>query len=172
MKADLRKSEEKYWLGETTLEEEEILRRAAADKDPALSAELIAAMGHFSDARDITLDDDFDKAFWQKADEHEKGGGKIFPLHIVLRYAAAAAVIAVIVFGTYTYFDAPQGADTQVAVTEADTFDNPEEAREAVLEALNFAAEKLNEGKAPAREIKRFHITKMTLIGKPATKEN
>lgn len=172
MKGDLHKTEEKYWRGETTLEEEEVLRRAAARKDPALSAELVSAFSLLTREAEERLGDDFDEAFWQKAGEKRGVGGKVFPLHLIMRYAAAAAVLALMVAGVYSYFDARPESGPQTALAEEDTFDDPEEAMEAVLEALNFASEKLNQGKAPAREIKRFHHTKMTVMGKAVREEN
>lgn len=171
MKEDLRKTEEKYWQGKTTLEEEEVLRKAAECEDPALSSELITAMKLLTEKAEANLGEDFDEDFWQKADQKSRGAGKIFPLHFIIRYAAAAAVLAIIFAGAYHYFDTRSESGPQTALAEEDTFDDPEEAMQAALEALNFASEKLNKGQVPAREIKRFHHTKMTLIGKPAKAE-
>lgn len=154
--------EEKYWQGETTLEEEARLKQAAAAGEEGISEALRRAFAAIDDAGAAALDRDFDAAFWQKA---EAGSNRSMgPLSVWMRYAAAAVVLIAVTISAFYLYDNKQEAPIAIHTTD-DTFEDPEEAFRQALEALQFASEKLNHGKEPAREIRRFHQTKLTIAG-------
>lgn len=169
MKAELHKLEEKYWQGKTTLEEEAVLKRAVAESREGLSGALRAVMNDAAAAGMPELDNDFDDAFWQKAESRDaSAGGAILPLALWLRYAAAAVILIAVTTGAFHFFQNEDPAIESVAsVEQVDSFEDPEEALKEAIEALNFASEKLNSAKKPAEEIKRFHQSKMTITGNP-----
>jgi len=167
MAAELHKLEEKYWQGKTTLEEEALLKRAAADGLDGLSETLQIVLDDAGTECTRELDADFDVAFWQKVEERgAKRGGMILPLTLWMRYAAAAVVLIAVTSGSFYFFQNDYAPSNTVAVTESsDTYEDPEVALKQAIEALNFASEKLNAGQKPAGEIKRFHQSKLTITG-------
>lgn len=154
--------EEKYWQGETTLEEEARLKQAAAAGEAGISEALRYAFAAIDDAGGQVLGGDFDTAFWQKAEAQR--GGALGPLSVWMRYAAAAVVLIAVTISAFYLYHNQQDAPI-AAYTADDTFEDPEEAFRQAVEALQFASEKLNHGQQPAREIRRFHQTKLTIAG-------
>lgn len=169
MKAELHKLEEKYWQGKTTLEEEAALKRAVAEGREGLSDALLAVMNDATAAGLPELGDDFDDAFWQKAESRDpSSGGTLLPLALWMRFAAAAVLLIAVTTGAFYFFqNEKQNIETVASAEPEDSFEDPEEALKEAMEALNFASEKLNSAKKPAGEIKRFHQSKMTITGNP-----
>lgn len=174
MKAELHKLEEKYWRGETTLEEEAALKRAVAERREGLTDALRAVMNDAAAAGLPELGDDFDDAFWQKADSRDASSGPtVLPLALWMRYAAAAVLLIAVTTGAFYFFqNEKQNTEAVASAGPEDSFEDPEEALKEAIEALNFASEKLNAGKKPAGEIKRFHQSKMTITGGTAPSGN
>ncbi len=168
MHTELNKLEAKYWAGNTTLEEEATLRKAALRSDASLSRGLIAALCNMEEAGTATLPQSFDQDFWTIAEAPQKNGGLVVNLAMLMRYAAAAAVLAVVaITAFYLLKSSPEPVPTQVVLMNPyeDTFSDPDEALAAAMQALGMAGEKLNKGKQPVKEIKRFHQTKAAIAG-------
>jgi chorismate synthase len=166
MGMDWTKLEEKYWRGESTLEEESALREAAKSTEAALSATLRRALLSLDAVNEPSLGDDFDAQFWRKTEEQEEmtQNGPL-TLSIMMRYAAAAVVLVAMGFtiAHLLSIQDPLIEMNQTAVVE-DSFDDPEQALHAATQALGLASEKLNEVQQPLKEIKRFHQSKTAVV--------
>lgn len=163
------KLEAKYWQGESTLEEEAALRKAAQAGEPALSAVLINALKSIDAAGHATLDDGFEEDFWAKVEAAEsspQGGGLVFTLASFMRYAAAAAIVVALGLTVMHLLKSDEEVPATVVTAEsADTYTDPEEAFKAATEALGLASAKLNEAQQPVKEIKRFYQSKAAITG-------
>lgn len=158
--------EAKYWKGESSLAEEQELRRyVLANKDKVSKAlwDLFVAVDEIKEAR---LDDDFDTAFWNSVSKRSNGRSGNFHSFHFMRYAATGIIILGLAIGFFAIIDATDEPENTVAITESeDTYSDPEQAFEETKKALFFASEKLNKGIEPASEIKRFHNSKMSITG-------
>jgi hypothetical protein len=180
----LKQLEEKYWQGETSLEEEGELKSAALMGDEALSPEFIELMTSISDEIDqsnVQLDDSFESEFWAAIEEKNDPKivrGRFTPLEFV-RYAAAAVVLLCFSFAIwYAVGDTDQAA-VVASVQQEEQFESPEEAFEEAKQALSFASSKLNKAKKPIQNIEKFHQATLSVAGmnynktaKDSTNEN
>ncbi|MGB6037090.1 MAG: hypothetical protein WBG42_12530 [Cryomorphaceae bacterium] len=166
----LKQLEEKYWQGETTLEEERELKSAARNNPEALSHEFIQLVASLNDEienENIKLDDSFETEFWEAVAEKEDPKiirGRFTPLEFV-RYAAAAVVIVCFSFAIWYAVEetSPEGA--VASVSQQEQFESPEEAFEEAKKALTFASSKLNRVKKPLEKIEKFHQATMSVAG-------
>ncbi len=170
MKRDWSRLEEKYWKGESSLEEEAQLRKAALSGEAGISEALRQVMAGIGEQGQPVLDSDFEDAFWRKAES--KSGSKTSLRRMwAWRYAAAAAVIAFIGLIAIQLWQKPEAEEIAAHPTHGvDTFEDPEEAFRQAVEALHFASEKLSRGAEPVREIRRFHQSKVTISGANSAK--
>jgi hypothetical protein len=164
--------EEKYWQGETSLEEENELKSAALNGEEGLSPEftdLVKSLREDDEAP--SLDSSFDDAFW--AAVNEKEDPKIIkrnftPLHMV-RYAAAAVVLLCFSAGIW-YALAENDHSEAVATTVVESeFESPEAAFEEAKKALSFASAKMNKAKEPVQKIEKFHQATLSVAGMGTT---
>lgn len=159
--------EKRYWSGDTTLDEEREILEGVKSGVPGASDELVSLFGELAQSKEQMLDADFDADFWQIAnDDKSIGGSRIFTLSLFMRYAAVGIILVGLSFALWDIILKDEPANT-VAQTEmaTDTFDDPQKAFEETKRALMFASEKLNKGKEPMKEIKRFYTTKMSITG-------
>lgn len=159
--------EEKYWAGETSLEEERILKSAALEKHPGLSDELKALLGSTAKAADLELDADFDASFWDRVEAPVARKPFILQFANVLKYAAAVLVLLGITAVVWNLIDRSETeqSNTSTEISAADTYEDPEIAFEQAKKALALASEKFNKGAEPMGEIKRFHSAQMSITG-------
>ena len=160
--------EKRYWSGESSLDEEQELKDAIRDGVHGASEQLVSLFQELEQNKDKMLDSNFDSEFWQKAtDEKNNGGARIFTLSLFMRYAAVGVILFGITFALWSIImkdeSVPKIAKTNV--TSIDTFDDPQVAFEETKRALMFASEKLNKGKEPMTEIRRFYNAKMSIAG-------
>src|SRR5690554_2075444 len=167
--------EKKYWKGKTSLQEEIELQNAVRSGSDAVSDLLTSIFNATAQSREISLDDDFDSAFWQKANvEHNDNRGLVFTLSAFMRYAAVG-IILLGIGGVVWNLAFKTDNKVEVAQTEftiVDTYDDPEKAFEETKKALMYASQKLNQGKEPLGEIKRFYNAKMSIAGTPVDTVN
>ena len=168
---EIKKLEEKYWLGETSLEEERRLKDAIRNFPDSLSKSLIDTLQIVEEQKtgmdELKLGDDFDTEFWDsvgQADPKIKTF-KIKPLHFV-RYAAAAIILIGFSFGIWYAINetSVEQASTPISSTQ-DSFNSPEEAFEEAKRALSFASSKRNRAEEEAKKINRFHQATMSVTG-------
>lgn len=170
-RARLEYLEKKYWQGKTSLEEENELKNAVQSGVDEVSRSLISVFNSTSQSHSVSLDDDFDTAFWQKAKGHSVDSQtRVFTLSVFMRYAAVGIILLGIsgVLWTLVLKDDYQEEVAQTKFINVDTYDDPERAFEETKKALMYASQKLNEGKKPLVEIKRFYNAKMSITGTPA----
>ncbi|MCZ4408303.1 hypothetical protein O3Q51_05755 [Cryomorphaceae bacterium 1068] len=166
----LKQLEEKYWKGETSLEEERELKSAAIEGCEDLSpefSELMAAISDEADKSDVQLDDSFESDFWEAVEEKNDPKivrGRFTPLEFV-RYAAAAVVLLCFSFAIwYAVGDTDQAA-VVASVQQEEQFESPEKAFEEAKQALSFASSKLNKAKKPVQNIEKFHQATLSVAG-------
>lgn len=160
--------EKRYWAGESSLDEENELKEAVKNGEDGISIQLASLFQEIAQNKDQMLDADFDSDFWQKANnEKDNGGARIFTLSLFMRYAAVGVILFGITFALWNIIlkDEPSQDIAQTKITAIDTFDDPQVAFEETKRALMFASEKLNKGKEPIKEIKRFYNAKMSIAG-------
>lgn len=177
--------EEKYWRGETSLEEERELRSVSESRPDELSPEFVqlaASLRCESGASAQQLDDAFETEFWAAVEEVPDSKvvrGRFTPLHFV-RYAAAAVVFLCFSFAIWYAVEEKSAAKQSLALVQSDgQFESPEKAFEEAKKALAFASSKLNKVKKPVRKIEKFHQATLSVAGmnynrtvKDSTNEN
>jgi len=162
--------EEKYWRGDTTLEEEKVLKSAALNQDKALSADFIALTESLQaeiDSASASLDESFDTDFWAAVNEKENSKiirGNFSPLHMV-RYAAAAVILLCFSIGIWYSLAENEKSNTVATTAVEGDFESPEAAFEEAKKALSFASAKLNKAKEPVRKIEKFHQATLSVAG-------
>lgn len=170
-KARLAYLEKRYWEGKTSLEEENELKKAVQSGGIEVSAPLSAVFRATFQSHNITLDDDFDAAFWQKATNQDNNQrGRLFTLSSFMRYAAVGIIVLGIGGAIWTLI-LRENHPAEIAQSETltvDTYDDPEIAFEETKRALMYASQKLNQGKEPLGEIKRFYNAKISIAGMSA----
>ena len=156
---------EKYWKGETTLEEEAQLRRYFRESDPPAPLRPVAALFQHYEARP-GLGKDFDERL-----EAQLGESKTAPMWPAL--LKIAAVVAVFLAGAlwlkHSYLvDTPVAAP--VAVVASDTYEDPEQAYEEAKQALLLVSSLMNEGTAHLTKLEEFDQAQETVKESPKTK--
>jgi hypothetical protein len=164
----IKKLEEKYWRGETTLAEEEELKRARMRQGQSISASL-NEVGNFNDELSKQeLPADFDRDLWMRINQPAATKqARVLTLAHFMRYAAAGIILFALSFVIWSIV-ADGSSDkikNQMVTNYEDTYNDPELALEQTKRALMFASEKLNEGKSQMKEIKRFHHTQVSITG-------
>lgn len=136
---------ERYWICETSLEEEQILRAFFSQKE--LPEELAAYRELFAAAptADETLGDDFDAKVLAAIDEPPTVKARTIkmPRRLMPLFKAAAAVAIMITIGNAAQFSIREGGnedDINYAAYQ-DTFTDPETAYDNVQDALQLVSE-------------------------------
>jgi len=163
----IKKLEEKYWKGETSLEEEQELKRIAAENPDRLSpylSELLASVKKEADDLAVSLDASFDREFWSSLETKDaKVIGLRFRKHDFIRIAAAAVVV--VAMGLGLWYGLEEQPTEMAQTTKDDTYENPELAFKEAQKALAFASEKLSRGAEPVSKIKKFHQATLSVAG-------
>lgn len=143
---------EKYWLAETTLEEEKVLADYFKGED--VDAELLpyaAFFEYIDEEKQVTPGEDFEEKILESL-----GLAEAAPVRrLRFGYAAAAAVLlCVCSLFLVVRLSSRSGDEVKVAAaggvvtaTIKDTYDDPEKALAAVRHALLIASTHMNEGK-------------------------
>lgn len=166
----IKRLEEKYWMGETSLEEERELKSLSKSNPDSLSPEfnqLVDSLSEQLDNSEVRLDDSFDSEFWAAVEEKEDPKiirGRFTTLEFV-RYAAAAVVILCFSFAIWSALGETNQAGVVASINQEEQFESPEEAFEEAKQALSFASSKLNKAKKPIQKIEKFHQATLSIAG-------
>jgi hypothetical protein len=166
----LKRLEDKYWQGETTLEEERELKSLARTSPEALSPEFIQLVGSLSvesENPSVQLDDSFESEFWAEVEQKNDSKiirGRFTPLEFV-RYAAAAVVLLCFSFAIWYAVGEAEQAGVIASVNQEEQFESPEAAFKEAKQALSFASSKLNKAKKPIQNIEKFHQATLSVTG-------
>ena len=144
---------EKYWTGETTLDEEARLRRYFQEQEPPAHLRPVAALFQHYQAPP-RLSDDFDAQLEVQLAKEE---APVVPM--TSRWLKVAAAVVILLAGTlwlkYHYVaDTPTAAP--VAVVTTDTYEDPERAYEEAKQALLLVSSLMNEGTEHLTNLEEF----------------
>ncbi len=158
--------EKKYWEGSSTLEEEQEIRQAVAANEPGLSKEIMALFDSTISDSKPELGDDFDAAFWEKTTEVTRKAS-FWNVSQFMKYAAAGIILFGLTMALWNILlnNGPMKPTQIQEVSQVDTYTDPQQAFEETKRALSFAASKLNKGKEPITEIKRFYDARVSISG-------
>lgn len=157
--SEIKKLEDKFWQGKTSLEEEKLLKSLAQDGNGNFSQELKTYLLNTTEEKKPSLDKDFDSFILGKVE----GKAKVRPMFTRYDFARIAAAIAVIVSLAYFSYTTLIERDIERQTLAKDTFDDPEKAFEETRKALMFAAGMMNKGLEPATELSKFHETELAI---------
>ena len=143
---------EKYWAGETTLQEEEALKVYFTSGIPP--GKDVAYFSYLQrKSAENPLDASFDEAILEKLSKNEsviKAPNTYFSYWLVAASLAVVLSIGVIFRNEIFRTEAPP------PVVHADTFDDPEKAFEETKKALLFLSSKLNESNEYTSQLSKF----------------
>lgn len=146
---------ERYWEGETSLEEEQELRDFFGRPEvPAKWKSAQVLFLYFNEQRKVDLDGLFDeKVIAQVEDTPDISRGKVRKLIYDLVRVAAVGLILV----TATYFVREQYLEQKDDPYMVDTFENPKEAFEETKKALLMISKNFNKGRKEAKKVGAFN---------------
>ncbi|MDE1191072.1 MAG: hypothetical protein PW786_02905 [Arachidicoccus sp.] len=162
---------DKYLAGETSLEEEQLLKRYFAQGNLSADFEAIKTlMEYFSSEKEMITSEGFEEKILSKIDEERKPV-KIFKLYW-LRVAAAVLLLVGAAGIIYKSVErnkiVPEQNIAQIIQADnfqteiKDTYDNPEDAKKEVERVLALISRHLNKGKNVAEK----NIAKMDVLNK------
>ena len=143
---------EKYWAGESSLEEEQIIRDyLASDKVSSEHQDLVPLFSLFQQQGHVTLTKDIDRRLFinQDNDHQETKVRRLWP-----RMAAVAASLAILMVATFTYIQKNETTTVQYAEIE-----NAEEALEITMEALAYLGHNYDKGTSSIKHLKQLEKT-------------
>ncbi|MGB3778161.1 MAG: hypothetical protein WA960_07355 [Tunicatimonas sp.] len=153
---------EKYWKGETSLEEEAQLRRYFQEQEPPAHLHSVAALFQHYDAPP-RLDADFDEQLMERLPQE-----KLMPMWPSL--LKIAAVVALFLLGAlwtrHAYLDAPDPTPVAVAT---DTYEDPERAYEEAKQALLLVSSLMNEGTQHLTKLEEFEEAQQQVKSQKST---
>ena len=156
---------EKYWQGETTLEEEAKLRQYFREHEPPAHLRPVAALFQHYEAPP-RLSQDFD----QQIEVQLRGGKVISMWPTLLRIAAVVAIfIAGALWMKRTYLEETPVA-APMAVVTTDTYEDPEKAYEEAKQALLLVSSLMNEGTTHLTKLEEFDEAQQTVKERPKAK--
>ncbi len=153
---------EKYWKGETSLEEEAQLRRYFQEQEPPAHLRSVAALFQYYDAPP-RLDERFDEQLMERLPQEKVAS--MWPSLLKI-----AAVVALFLLGAlwtkHAYLDAPAPAPVAVA---PDTYEDPERAYEEAKQALLLVSSLMNEGTQHLTKLEEFDEAQQTIKAQKST---
>ena len=159
----IRELVEKYWEGETSLEEEAQLKRYFQEEAvPAdLKKEATLFRYYQSNTRFRTLDNQFDEQLTQRI-EQKQAKQRWLTFRPALQIAAA---VVFVIFATLLFraeWNNPTTEHSIVAAVE-DTYEDPQLAYEQTKEALLLVSSLMNEGTQHIQELETFSEAQETV---------
>ena len=133
---------EKYWNGETSLDEEAQIMHDLSDQSGA-EAQYFAFIASVRKEKSLLGIDDIDAYNLKQTLNASKA--TVRPLY---RWMASAAAMMILLFSAFGVWEYSQQAAQQAEMAE--TFDDPYEAYEEVRQALAFVSSKLNKSQDEA----------------------
>ncbi|MBR9999284.1 MAG: hypothetical protein KFF73_09950 [Cyclobacteriaceae bacterium] len=143
---------EKYWMCETTLEEEKMLSTYFQKDDlPRDFGKYRDLFRYFSAERKMELNGNFDERVLELVEKKQRSGRHRY---LSMMYKVAAAVLLILSF--FVIHERFIKVKDQARKVVEDTFDNPEKALEETKKVLYFVSEKLNRGKEEVSRLNKF----------------
>ncbi|MEM1321054.1 MAG: hypothetical protein AAGG75_12445 [Bacteroidota bacterium] len=141
---------DKYWEGETSLEEEVQLRAYfAQDNIPEDLKPLQPLFAFFAAEQQLELDEDFERKLLTQLEE--PAPPRIAPRLRLYQWGARAAALALLVVAAFYLFQQPiESADQQAVDWSSHEAQTPEQAWEQTKAALMLVSRKLNKGAGEA----------------------
>ncbi|MEL6255668.1 MAG: hypothetical protein AAFR87_26930 [Bacteroidota bacterium] len=141
---------EKYWQGETTLEEEKILREWLKTAPQSPENQRLASLVNWYEAEaDIRIPNKIDPP------KQISSGGKRINL---MRWVIGIAAAIVLLLATVSLAIQLNEEDNRKSMAYVDTYDTPEEAYAATQEALLLISTKMNSTKKHKKKLRKIHI--------------
>lgn len=159
---NIRELVEKYWDGDTTLEEEEQLRDYFSHEDAPADLKKEAALFRYyqTQTRFRKLDAQFDEQLTRQI-ERRQGQQKWLVYQPLLRIAAAVVLVVAI---TLLFKTTGVGPTDEVAqVSTEDTYEDPRLAYKQTKEALLLVSSLMNEGTQHIEELESFSEAQETV---------
>jgi len=159
---DIEKLLEKYWKGETSVDEEHRLQNYFSQEQVPRHLKAVAPLFQkfAMDRNTQTLEDDFDDMLLSQLEKPKKS----ISLNTWLGIAAAFLLLffsAILVNEVLPVQDAPQANTTQSA--EKDTYEDPRLAYEQTKEALLLISTMMNKGTQQVEKLEKFHEAQITV---------
>jgi len=151
---------EKYWEGETSVEEEKELKQFFSTSDPSQWPESLREVAdlfryYAAEEANQPLDQAFDDRLLSQLKARPSGKeNKLRPLYPSWLKLAACLVLVV---SLVLVFRNRKTETLAVQRTEQDTFEDPQKAYEETRKALLLVSVQLNRGKSYAREIRKIN---------------
>lgn len=150
---------EKYWSCETTLEEEEYLRKQLSRDDlPPDLKEFAALFRYFKAQKDVKTQEGFEDRIIVTLTNKNRSGKRRY-LSIVYKVAAAVILLLFVITIHQRFITVRDKATTLVQ----DTFEDPEKALEETKKALMLVSEKWNKGKNNIVKLSEFKKAEKTI---------
>lgn len=129
---------EKYWAAESSIDEEQELKKLVNDSNE-LPEELKGLFNHFEEQKAEELGDDFDQMILSMIDTEKKT--KVINLSGYFKqYASIAAAILVLLVSSYFFMQ------QQKAYEQTDTFESPELALQEFKKQMLMVSSYMNKG--------------------------
>lgn len=142
MKDSINKLIDKYFEGETSLEEEAIIQAYFIKGEIADDLKMYAPLfGYFEEEKQTTLSNDFDTKLFQELENR----GKVVPMRNTRMYVLRIAAAVVLLIGAFFTIQNLQPQEQEIVWEEYEP-ETPEEAYEVTKEALQLLASKLSKG--------------------------
>lgn len=159
---NIRELVEKYWNGDTTLEEEELLRDYLANEEVPADLKKDAALFRYYQAQTTfrKLDDQFDEKITRHIQRKQAPKWWI-TYRPMLRVAAAVVmvIVATVLIKTEWLDTPPESAQVSVE----DTYEDPRLAYEQTKEALLLVSSLMNEGAQHMEQLETFSEAQETV---------
>lgn len=164
---------DKFWQGETTLEEEAALRNYFAFNEVSEKYEGVASYFALLGQEDLALGHDFDSKILDEIQGKSKKGGVVVFFKPFFQAVAAVAAIFVIGFFVADSSYGPNGPATASAVHE-NVLQDPDvfQAFEQTRSALFLVSSKLNKGHEQSLKLNKFNQAQQNLKSDSDEKDN
>jgi hypothetical protein len=158
--AKIRELVEKYWEGDTTLEEEEQLRDYFSQEEAPEGLKNEAALFRYyrSNTRFRTLDTQFDDQLVQRIERKQSR-----QRWLVFRPMMSAAAVVVLLLAAVILFKTKTESPAPAIVTTEDTYEDPRLAYEQTKEALLLVSSLMNEGTQHMVNLENFNEAQETV---------
>lgn len=145
---------EKYWDGDTSLEEEQALQLFFSEEEVPDHLQGVATLFRTfqTDRQFKTLDDSFDEALIHKIEK----SGSAWNVRSILRIAAAITLLLASVFLVKDHLREEAGNSTEVTEVMTSTQEDPKLAYEQTRQALLLISSMMNEGTQHIEKLENF----------------
>ena len=152
---------EKYWNCETSLEEEQVLRKHFNGQDiPDSLSDTAALFQYFEAEKTQVLDHSFDNVVINEL--HERPKGKVIALPLIKIARIAAGVLVVIAAAYFIREEIRKSYPPEIA----ETYSDPKLALEETKKALMMISNSFNKAQKGAEQIKIFNKAETEIQGK------